>query len=149
MLDRQPYFKHAGARHRIVVAAVALELGRVHRFEPRGRQPAVPDAVEGLVKRGDVPAVFEDRITLRFQFDATKWRGQPVSTRDFHARDVFEAAIRIGIAAHAVSYVANLPGNGTDIWDKGLPEPRNPFIGFEGIAVAQARDHPPSRGFEA
>jgi hypothetical protein len=61
---RHPDFEAAIAGQGIEILVVALEVGRIGYFQSRGRQPLIPDRVDGAADGRDVVAMREDRISL-------------------------------------------------------------------------------------
>src|SRR5215475_7984622 len=102
LLHRHPDLEAAIAGLGIELFVIALEVRRVRGLQPRGRQPLIPDRVDGAADRGDVVGVGEHRIALLGDADATEAARKVGEIGDLDAGDIVEIAGIITVAADAI-----------------------------------------------
>src|ERR1019366_6274712 len=110
-----PNLKATIAGARIEILVVALEVGRI------GRQPVIPDRVDGAAYGRDVVAVGEDRVSLLGNANAAEFARQVGKVGHFDAGDVVEVSGVVAVAADAVSHLPDPAGNVLDGLMKALP----------------------------
>src|SRR3954451_5659025 len=64
VFNRHPYFQATIAGERIEALVVALEAGRIGRFQCGRRQPLIPNRVDGAANGGDVVTMREHCVAL-------------------------------------------------------------------------------------
>src|SRR3984957_159941 len=95
---RHPDFEAAIAGDRIELFVVAFERGRVGCFQAAGRQPVIPDRVDGAANGRDVLAVGEHGISLLGNANAGEFTRQVGEVGDFDAGDVVEIPCIVAVA---------------------------------------------------
>src|SRR6476661_607153 len=119
-LDRHPDLEPAIAGERIEVLVVALEVRRVGHFQPRGRQPVIPDRVDGTADGRDVVAMAEDRISLFGDANPGEFARQVGEVGYLDTGDVVEISGIVAIAAAAIRHLSDSAGNICDRLMKAL-----------------------------
>src|SRR6266481_3259144 len=140
VLHRYPDFEAAITGERIEIFVVALEVGRVGRFQSRSRQPLIPDRVDGAANGRDVVAVGEHRISLFGNTDAAEFARQIGKIRYLDAGDVIEVSGIVAVAADTVSHLPDPAGKVLHCLVKALPLARNAGAALASVALADAGD---------
>src|ERR1700722_7507032 len=120
-LDGDPDLKTAIAGQRIEILVVALEVGRIGRFQAGRRQPVIPDRIDGAPNGRDVVAVGEDRVFLFGDAHTAEFARQIGEVGHFDAGDVVEIAGVVAIAAYAVRHLPDPVGNVLHRLVKAMP----------------------------
>lgn len=123
---RNPDLQPAIAGKRIEFLVVALEVRRVRRLEAGGRQPVIPDGVDGAADGRDVFVVGEDRVFLFGNPHAGEFTRQVGEIGNLDAGDVIEVSGIVAVAADAVRKVADPVRNIAALLVDLLPLAGNP-----------------------
>src|SRR3954454_13608083 len=125
VLDRDPDFEAAIAGQRVEVFVVALEARRIGRLQAGGRQPTIPDRVDGAPDGRDMVAMRKHRVFLFRNTHATEFARQVREIRYFDAGNIVVVAGVIAIAADAVRDLADPARKILDGLVEALPLPGN------------------------
>src|SRR5215469_11499233 len=143
--DRYPDFHSAHSGARIEFFGVALE--EIRRFAgPRSGflvgfgVPLGADGFDGLANPGNVPAMREDRVTLRGNADNSKFTEKTGEVADLDSAKIADGGRVLRAPAHAVGRAANLPGDFSEVRDKTLPLSGKVVHVFRGVIMSQAGD---------
>src|ERR1700688_2758428 len=146
--DRHPDLEPAITGERIEILVVALEAGRIRGLQARGRQPVIPDRVDGAADGRDVVGMGEDRIALCGNPHLRKFARQVGKIRHFDTGDVVEIAGVVAVAADAVSHLPDPSGNVVHRLMKAVPLAWNAGAVLVIVALAETGDEQRRAGFK-
>src|SRR6266478_4447105 len=102
LLNWYPNLEAAIAGERVEVLIVTLEVGCIGCLQSGGRQPVIPDRVDGAANGRDMVAVGEDRVFRLGNPDPAELTRQIGEVGHFDAGDVVKVSGVVAVAADTV-----------------------------------------------